>query len=705
MTSSAIAPAAYPAHCCRWGISPAGLLWFISQQPADSITSETTTSDVCHMLIKPATVPAGWECRPTLKDPEKRWYSHKYVELATGRVQTDPPPGTRSFCEKLAADPATAHWVGRPNLLLSHAWLYKFEHAVTAIESFADKPGAGAGEPKWEDLEPERDAAPPECEQYGSAASRGLFVWFDCFSLDQHAVQQTRLDSCATTCKEAIRLIGHTVMILPPFAWHMQPEPLTRAWCLWELWCTIATGAVFSVCLEPAHRAAFEAALLQKSCGLLMETFADIDVEKAEASNSDELFMIMNNVRQLPGSCGELNTVAASQMRLWMTHSILREMEIVRRDPSTGALKPEALAHALAIANMLDEAGDKPGARRLCMDVVDGLTVELGPDHTDTLSAQNNFAVLLQQAGNMGEARRLYELVVAGYTSNSSSEDMPSDADIDAAAAGPGFIPAEHFEGAKPGFAFKLGEEGMGYYNQSKELAELKAVVVLKNTDMLTAQMNLAILLQQAGEITEARRLYGVVVAGRTMALGAEHAETLTAQMNLAVLLKHTGQMKEARQLYELMVAGYTSTLGVDHVDTLSAQMNLAVLLKQTGQTEEARRLYERVVSGRAAVLGPGHADTLTAQMNLALLLAGAGETEGAQRLYELVVAGFTARLGVGHDDTLRAQMDLAIMLNGAGKMEEARDLFGLVAARSVPHHPWYSYAQRQAELDLEELD
>ena len=122
----------------------------------------------------------------------------------------------------------------------------------------------------------------------------------------------------------------------------------------------------------------------------------------------------------------------------------------------------------------------------------------------------------------------------------------------------------------------------MGYYNQSKELAELKSVVVLKNTDMLTAQMNLAILLQQAGEITEARRLYGVVVAGRTMALGAEHAETLTAQMNLAVLLKHTGQMKEARQLYELMVAGYTSTLGVDHVDTQSAQINFAVLLKQT---------------------------------------------------------------------------------------------------------------------------
>ena len=83
---------------CRFGCSAAGLRHFASQHAIDP---EATTSDVCHTMIKPATVPSGWDCKPTLVNPEKGWYDHEYEESATGIRQNDPPPGTTSYCQAI----------------------------------------------------------------------------------------------------------------------------------------------------------------------------------------------------------------------------------------------------------------------------------------------------------------------------------------------------------------------------------------------------------------------------------------------------------------------------------------------------------------------------------------------------------------------------------------------------------------------------
>jgi hypothetical protein len=213
------------AEYCRHAISLEGLEAFAAQHSAD-ITAETTTSDVCHTLVKPATVPGGWVDEVALTNSEKRWFAHSYREEATGRTQSVPPSGTRSYCELLLADPATSRFVGRPTVFFSHAWLYSFLNVLAALRAFV--------------------AAQPEGEP-------GLFFWFDCFSIDEHATQALPQEWWGTTFKEAIALMGHTVMMLSPWD---SPQPLTRAWCLWELFCTVSVGARFSVCLGPHERAA-----------------------------------------------------------------------------------------------------------------------------------------------------------------------------------------------------------------------------------------------------------------------------------------------------------------------------------------------------------------------------------------------------------------------------------------------------------------
>jgi len=164
---------------CKYGISAAGLRHFYTTHGHAS--AGRTTSDLCHSVIKPLTVPAGWECLPTLTDADRRWYSHEYRERATGCTQATPPAGTRSMCEVMAADPVTARFVGRPNVFVSHAWLYLFEDVLAALEAF--DAACGAGEERC--------------------------YWFDTFSIDEHATQSMTPTWWSTTfrcpCKHALR--------------------------------------------------------------------------------------------------------------------------------------------------------------------------------------------------------------------------------------------------------------------------------------------------------------------------------------------------------------------------------------------------------------------------------------------------------------------------------------------------------------------
>eukprot|EP01046_Picozoa_sp_COSAG06_P060217 COSAG06_NODE_12733_length_1337_cov_1.192246_1_plen_316_part_01 len=86
-----------------------------------------TTSDFIKAHIQPATLPPGWIAEAEVTNAENSWYTHHYINQATGEERVkdggkpDPPPGTYSMCAKLAADAETAHFIGAPTHFLSHA--------------------------------------------------------------------------------------------------------------------------------------------------------------------------------------------------------------------------------------------------------------------------------------------------------------------------------------------------------------------------------------------------------------------------------------------------------------------------------------------------------------------------------------------------------------------------------------------------------
>ena len=253
-----------------------------------------------------------------------------------GATQSEPPPGTRSMCDLLAADPATVHLVGRPTHFLSHAWLYTFRNVVAALREF--------------------EAAQP-------AGSAPIFWWFDTFSIDEHDGVCKPQRWWSETFKAAIEIMGHTVMLLSPWD---APRPLTRAWCLWELHCTLGTGSKLSVCFGPDEQAAFERELFGgggHGFSRVMGSFAAIDVSKASAGDPADLVMILGAARKVVGGLGGLNNQAITQMRSWCigeVHRLVKLRQVACDDSAgggvAGAQDVTEAAHLLKDLGELDEA-------------------------------------------------------------------------------------------------------------------------------------------------------------------------------------------------------------------------------------------------------------------------------------------------------------------------------------------------------------
>ena len=188
--------------------------------------------------------------------------------------------------------------------------------------------------------------------------------------------------------RESIRLIGRTVMVLAP--WNA-PEPLARAWCLFELYATVVEGKPFSVCFVPAERLAFEAAL-EADYEVFLGAVARINVADAQAGKPEDLRMILDEVQRMEGGVSRLNAAAIGEMRAAVL-GIVRDMVPPRRAAGD-------LGSLNAVANLLKNLGERDEARRLYTDVIDGYTAQLGAQHTDTLRAKNNLATLLADLGD-----------------------------------------------------------------------------------------------------------------------------------------------------------------------------------------------------------------------------------------------------------------------------------------------------------------
>ena len=280
----------------------------------------------------------------------------------------------------------------------------------------------------------------------------------------------------------------------------------------------------------------------------------------------------------------------------------------------------------------------------------------LGPNHEDTLVAQNSLAYAYRYAGRLPEALPLLEQVRDAQVSTLGADHPDTLATLNN--QGTGYLAA----GRVP--------EALSLLEQVRD--ERVAKLGANHPDTLGTMNNLAHAYRQVGRVPEALLLLEQVAGAVVPQLGANHPNTLTALNSLAMVYRDAGRLPESLRLFEQVRDAQVSTLGADHPETLATLHNLAAAYRAAGRLPEALRLFEQVRDARVAKLGANHPSTLTTLHSLATAYQAAGRLSEAVTLFEQVRDVRVTQLGPDHPSTLATLHNLAEAYRYAGLLSEA---------------------------------
>eukprot|EP00808_Paulinella_micropora_P025752 g71322.t1 len=505
----------------RRGVSVSLLLATYQRWEAAGLAAGATTDDVVRDLVKPAT--ADQKC--------------SYVELLA-RSQ----------------DPQDRACMATATVFLSHAWKYIFKQVVEAIAAH------------WPDKDNVRSQT---------------FLWFDIFTVNQHQTSTVDPDFWFEAFRENVRTIGRTVLILSPWR---NPVPLTRSWCLWEIFCTRLTKASFEICLSPTEVTDFEHVLV-KDFDSILGSLSRIDVKNADAFKKEDQEKILSLVEWMQGQAHELNKAVLAEMRAWVVQAGAEEFRRGALEAFEKMLGPEHPSTLTSVNNLglllyqqckLAEAeplyrralqgrektlgaeqqsGQLAEAEHLYRRALQGKEKTLGAEHPSTLNSVNNLGALLEQQCKLAEADPLYRRALQGSEKTLGAEHPSTLISVQPGRVAVSAMQAGGGRASLPQGSARKREDDRGRAPQQCKLAE-------------------------------ADPLYRRAMQGSEKTLGAEHPSTLTSVYNLVCLLKKQSKLAEADALYRRHLQGCEKTLGPEHPRTLASVKNLVRFLEQQGKAE-----------------------------------------------------------------------------------------------------------------------
>jgi tetratricopeptide (TPR) repeat protein len=260
-----------------------------------------------------------------------------------------------------------------------------------------------------------------------------------------------------------------------------------------------------------------------------------------------------------------------------------------------------------------------------------------------------------------------------------------------------------------------LGQAGIylrarGLYGDAHDLLELALESGLHrlgpdHPEVATSRSNLANILDDLGEHTEARTQIEMALESDLRQLGPNHPQVAVRRSNLAGILRDLGEYAEARTQVELALDSAVQQFGPDHPKVAVRRSNLAAILSDLGEHAEARRQIELALESDLRRLGPDHPSVAIRRSNLATILSGMGEHGEAQKQVKLALDSDLRQMGPDHPYVAIDRMNLASYLHVLGEREAALreiDLALEIFRKKLPQgHPSIRSAESWQEIIL----
>eukprot|EP00912_Choanoflagellata_sp_UC4_P000214 UC4_evm4s135 len=190
---------------------------------------------------------------------------------------------------QISLDPDGSPGWGQASVFVSHAWKYPFDLSCQAIASYA-KELTKQGNTKHH----------PGCVLTKDKSNKTIckpYFWFDIFTVNQFEASSYPQDFWTTTFQDEVRSIGHTLLILHPWD---HPIPLTRSWCVWEMYCTLNTGAEMHIRQSGKDAEKLDRALAENT-EETMAKILNVNTQHAEAWKESDRNLISEAIRTTVG--------------------------------------------------------------------------------------------------------------------------------------------------------------------------------------------------------------------------------------------------------------------------------------------------------------------------------------------------------------------------------------------------------------------
>ncbi|KAI9353220.1 hypothetical protein DFJ73DRAFT_828577 [Zopfochytrium polystomum] len=372
------------------------------------------------------------------------------------------------------------------------------------------------------------------------------------FSNSQHDTSARPFDWWKETFMAAVKSIQNVVMVLLP--WN-DPVPLTRAWCVFEVFATAYTKSKFHVAMPPSVSSDFFSNLVGRP-SIFYEVLAKISCTRSCATLESDRKLIFEVIDcSLPDGMAALDALVLNMIKTYHDRAMAAVADLEQgatgtvpsipsvtlsatadsassTDKSTEASKPapvtnardvamlEAAQWSYTLARLYDDQGDHQLAEPLYVFCVDTRVSVLGQLHPSTLLAMFRRHDNLSYLGRRTEALAL-----------------------------------------------------------AQECLALREQAGCPEQDILSSKNSIANALLFLGKIKKATKLHEEILEGRTKALGESSPETLRSMNNLANAYKQLPEVEKAEHLFSQCYKLRVQYLGENHPVRLQISFHFHALV------------------------------------------------------------------------------------------------------------------------------
>ena len=137
-----------------------------------------------------------------------------------------------------------------------------------------------------------------------------LYYWFDVFVMNQHNPHDLRQKQLLENLRASVRSCGRVLLAMD--SWR-DPVPLTRVWCLLEIFTAMTESAELIICLSSAEQSSL-ADKLGKNQAEVQKVLESVDARGAEATVGGDREIIFDLIQEGTGFAN-FNTTIRDALR------------------------------------------------------------------------------------------------------------------------------------------------------------------------------------------------------------------------------------------------------------------------------------------------------------------------------------------------------------------------------------------------------